>query len=72
MVYAHPCYQLANASRVVEKALCYIQFVNVGDLPTAHASLNQIHTAANTLILSCVADADSSGGIAINIGKFAG
>ena len=54
---------------MLEKGLCYIQPANVGDGPTAHASLNQIRTAANTLILSCVADADSRGGIAINIGK---
>ena len=51
------------------KALCYIQPANIGGGPTAHASLNQIRTAANTIILTCVADADSRGGIAINIGK---
>ena len=56
---------------MLEKALCYIQLANVGDGPTAHASLNQIRAAANALILGCVADADSRGGIAISIGKFA-
>lgn len=54
---------------MLEKALCYIQPANVGDGPTAHASLNQIRAAANAIILSCVADADARGGIAINIGK---
>ena len=52
------------------KALCYIQPAIVGHAPTAHASLSQIHAAADSLILTCVADADSSGGIAINIGKY--
>ena len=52
------------------KALCYIQPAIVGDGPTAHASLSQMRAAANRLLLSCVADADSSGGIAINIGKY--
>ena len=52
------------------KALCYIQPAIVGDGPTAHASLSQMRAAANRLILTCVADADSSGGIAINIGKY--
>ena len=56
---------------MLEKALCYIQLANVGGGPTAHASLNQIRAAANALILGCVADADSRGGIAINIGKSA-
>lgn len=56
---------------MLEKALCYIQPAIVGDDPTGHASLNQIRAAANRLILTCVADADSSGGIAINIGKSA-
>lgn len=55
---------------MLEKALCYIQPANVGDGPTAHASLNQIRAAADRIILTCVADADSRGGIAINIGKF--
>ncbi len=56
---------------MLEKALCYIQLVNVGDGPTAHASLNQIRVAANSIYVSCVADADARGGIATNIGKFA-
>ena len=71
MVYAHPYFQLANPSRMLEKALCYIQLANVGDGPTAHGSLHQIRGAANAIIIGCVADAVGCGGIATNIGKFA-
>lgn len=52
-----------------DKAECFFQTINIGDNSTARASLNQVRSAANALLLRCAFDSPSQGGIITNIGK---
>ena len=49
--------------------MCFFQTILVGDkVKIAHASLQNIRTAANALVLRCAASSESQGGVASNIG----
>ena len=61
--------RLAKSAGIPEKGLCYLEIINAKDGPTARASPTQIRGAANAIIMGCVADADSQGGIAVNFGE---
>jgi len=52
-----------------DKAECFFQTIIVGDDSTARASLNQVRSAANSLLVNCALGSQSQGGITTNIGK---
>ena len=54
---------------MTDKAKCYFQTINIGDAPTARASLNQIRNAAAALFMKCAASDTFQGGIIKNIGN---
>ena len=51
-----------------DRALCYYQAMLETGQVIAHASVSQIGSAVNALILGCVTGSDSQGGIARGIG----
>ena len=54
-----------------DRALCFFQATLIKDeARTARASLNQLRSAANALILRCAVNGESQGGIALNIGTY--
>jgi len=53
----------------LERGLCYIQILLVEGQKIGHASLGQAHMAASAIISRCVANENSQGGIAYNIGN---
>ena len=52
------------------RGFCYVQPLLIGDHKTAKASINMMRRAAENIIVQCVTDTSSRGGIATNIGKF--
>ena len=62
--------QQTDRVSMTDRALCFFQPVIVGGrVRVAYASLQNIRTAANSLILQCAAGENPQGGIASNIGK---
>lgn len=64
-------YAMDRLTLQTDKALCYFQPMLKDGHTVGQASVSQVRSAANTLILECAANPDSpQGGIATNIGLY--